>query len=99
MKQLLLAVCAFGLSAPALAGTTTFTGDTTGGPTFNRPVTNGNSAPTTLSLVGTDVAYGYKVFSVDTSGSYDFVLTGVTPAGWDTYLGCTQAASTPTARL
>ena len=59
-------------SATSMAGLLTVNGDTTGGPTFNRPIDNGNSAPNSLSGVGTAVRYEITAFHVNTSGSYSF---------------------------
>jgi len=54
-----------------------FVGDTTGGPTWNRPFTM-----TDLSGVGTAVPYAVDGFTVSADGSYDFLST----AGWDNFL-------------
>jgi hypothetical protein len=67
--------------SPALAGTTVFTGDTTGGPTYNRPL--GGRPPTTLSGVGTAVRYVVTPFTVSVSGNYNFLNSSV----HDSYLG------------
>lgn len=56
---------------PTLAATITYSGDTTSGPTFNRPVA-ATVPPTTLSAIGTAVAYNVFTFSVDLSGTYSF---------------------------
>ncbi len=68
---LALAVTA-GLSAPAHAVIFTFTGDTTNGPTFDRPL----ESLTGLSAIGTDVNYSVFSFTVDTAGAYTFLTTG-----------------------
>ena len=74
-------ILAAGLATtPALAGTTTFLGDTTGGPTFNRAL-QGNP-PTALSAVGTDVNYAVDAFTVTLDGTYSFLAT----AGYDNFL-------------
>ncbi len=70
-------------AVPAFAGTTIFTGDTTGGPTYNRAISNGVAPPTSLSGVGTAVRYVVTPFSVSQSGGYSFSNTG----NYDTYLG------------
>lgn len=57
-----------GALSTAHADTYTFTGDTTGAPVFNRPVTS-----TVLSSVGTAVSYDAFTFSVDASGAYSFL--------------------------
>ena len=83
MKILLaLALAATAMVAsPALAGTTVFTGDTTGGPTYNRPV-SGRPA-TILSGVGTAVRYVVTPFTVSLSGAYNFLNS----ARYDAFLG------------
>ncbi len=77
-------------SQPATPGSALYTAsDTTapasGSPTFNRPLANGNSAPTSLSGVGTAVFYDDHTFTVPTSGTYSIVSTCVAPANWDNY--------------
>ena len=62
-----------------------YNGTTVGGPTFNRPLANGNNAPTALSAVGTAVSYDVITFSIATSGAYTFLSLSVTPANWDNY--------------
>ncbi|WP_232366778.1 PEPxxWA-CTERM sorting domain-containing protein [Alteripontixanthobacter muriae] len=53
-------------------------GDTTGGPTWNRPVGSGPF----LSGTGTDVPYEATSFTVDTASSYAFAVT----SAFDNYL-------------
>lgn len=60
-----------GLTQSAQASIYTYTGDTTGGPTFNRPFENLSD----LSGVGTEVNYSAFTFTVDTSGEYSFLQT------------------------
>ena len=62
-----------------------YNGTTVGGPTFNRPVANGNSAPVVLSGVGTAVSYDAVMFTVASAGTYTFLSLSVTPANWDNY--------------
>ena len=62
-----------------------YSGSTVGGPTFNRPLANGNSAPTALSGVGTATSYDVVQFSIAASGTYTFLSTSVLPANWDNY--------------
>ncbi|MDQ6651285.1 MAG: PEP-CTERM sorting domain-containing protein [Acidobacteriota bacterium] len=69
----------------ALADTVTFTGTTAGGPTWHRPVANGNNPPTSLSGVGTAVPFSVTQLTVGTSGTYTFQCTATSPAGWDNY--------------
>lgn len=65
----------------AQAGVLTFTDTTVGGPTWNRPLTT-----TTLSGVGTNVAYDVTQFPVDQTGSYSVLSQSLVPAAWDNYL-------------
>ena len=78
------------LVAPAPATILTFTGDTTNGPRFNRPLEDLSA----LSLTGTNVAYDRFDFSVATSGLYTFTTTG----GFDTF-ALLYTAFDPTAPL
>ena len=59
-----------GALSTAHADTYTFSGDSTGAPVFNRPVTLSD-----LSSVGTAVGFEAFTFSVDTSGAYSFLST------------------------
>lgn len=54
----------------ASAGLLSINGDTTGGPTYNRPLAG--NPPTGLSAVGTAVRYQAFTISVDTSATYLF---------------------------
>jgi hypothetical protein len=80
--SLRLSLCAIGLALtaalPAAAATLSYTGDTTAAPTFSRPAVPGfeglNTPISSLSPIGTDVAYVSQLFSVDTTGSYN--ITG-----------------------
>ena len=65
-------------------------GDTTGGPTFNRPIGNGPN----LSNIGTNVAYEVTEFSVSASGAYTFNVNRLT-RGFDTYLFLYQGSFDP----
>lgn len=57
------------------AATLSYSGDTTNGPTFNRPAAPGfegvNNPIMSLSSIGTAVNYFSQSFSVDATGSYD----------------------------
>lgn len=82
MKRSNLAIAVAALAAAAgsaQAATYTYVGDTTGGPTYNRPVAG--IPPPDMSAVGTDVAYSTFTFSVDSAGSYAFLST----ATWDNF--------------
>jgi hypothetical protein len=83
------AMLAATVSTPALAGVIVINGDTTGGPTYNRPV--GGVPPGGLSGVGTAVRYAVNAFTVSVSGGYNFLNTG----SYDTYLGIHQTAFNP----
>ena len=75
-----LSLCAIGLTAVSSeAATLSYTGDTTGAPTFSRPAVPGfegvNNPISSLSPTGTAVAYFSQFFSVDTTGSYNITGT------------------------
>jgi len=92
----MLAIGLFGATL-AQAGTLTFTDTTVGGPTWNRPLST-----TTLSGVGTNVAYDVNRIRVDQTGNYTFFSQSLVPAGWDNYLvlyANAFAASSPLANL
>ena len=78
------AVSAASMFAAAPAAAQVFTGDTTGSPTFNRPAANGESAPTTLSGVGTAVPYDTLTFTVNVTGTYSLSLE---TSAFDAFLG------------
>lgn len=84
--------CAASLS---FAGVLTVAGDTTGGPTFHRPIANGNVAPVSLSFVGTAVHYAVTAFHVNNNASYLFVNT----SSYDNFLSIYQNAFNPAAGL
>jgi hypothetical protein len=96
-----LAIVLLVLSATAaLADTVTFTGTTTGGPTWNRPVANGNNPPTPPpSGVGTAVRYSITQLNVGTTGTYTFQSTATSPAGWDNYTFMYQNSFNPAAQF
>lgn len=79
-RAAIVAVAFFG-STMAQAGTLTFTDTTIGGPTWNRPLTL-----STLSVVGTNVAYDVTHIRVDQAGTYSFFSQSLIPAAWDNYL-------------
>jgi hypothetical protein len=60
---------------PARSASFSYSGDTTGAPTWNRPNDNGSLPPTSLSSFATATPYDVFKFTVDTSGSYTFVNT------------------------
>ncbi len=71
---------------PAMADTVFNNGDTTGGPTFNRP--NEGQPPTSLSSIGTAVRLRRARFTVSEAGLYTFTLTSPEFAtnGYDPFL-------------
>jgi PEP-CTERM motif len=77
------------VASPAFAGTTIFTGDTTGGPTYNRPIAG--IPPTVLSGVGTAVRYVVTPFTVTQSGAYNFFNA----TNYDSYLGIHAGSFNP----
>ncbi len=64
------AACCWAL--PAHAAIFTFTGNTTGGPTFTRPLEDLSG----LSAVGVGVSYSTFNFTVSAAGDYSFLTTG-----------------------
>jgi hypothetical protein len=75
------AVCALALTANlASAAVSLFNGDTTGGPTWNRPIAG--IPPTTLSGVGTAVRYEVFEFRVNNDSKYNFAVN----SSFDNYL-------------
>jgi len=73
----------------------TFLGDTTGQPTWNRPIPIVNP-PTVLSGIGTATPFISTQFNVGTTGSYDFLSTSVSPANWDNYTFLYEISFDPT---
>lgn len=96
-----LAIALLVLGATSVfADTVTFTGTTVGGPTWNRPVANGNSPPTPPpSGVGTAVRYSVTQITVGTTGTYTFQCTGTSPAGWDNYTFMYQNSFNPASQF
>jgi len=82
---LLLLALAF-TALPAMADTVFNVGDTTGGPSFNRP--NEGQPPTSLSSIGTAVRFRRARFTVSEAGLYTFTLTSPEFAtnGYDPFL-------------
>lgn len=81
MKFALGLVAGAFLASGAVAGTISIMGDTTGGPTWNRPL--GGFPPTPpASGVGTAVPFMVTQFTVTADGVYDFLST----ADYDNYL-------------
>ena len=69
----------------AILAPLTYNGTTVGSPTFNRPVANANSAPTSLSGIGTAVSYDVVQFTIAATGTYNFLSKSVLSANWDNY--------------
>jgi hypothetical protein len=93
MKSIIAGVFAAIVAISASASAQTFFGDTTGGPTFNRPFGTAQ-----LSGVGTNVAYEVNEFTISDSGSYTFNLNAQT-SGFDTYLLIYQNVFNPLNQL
>jgi hypothetical protein len=76
-----------------------YSATTVGGPTFDRPLANGNAVPTSLSGVGTAVSYSVFSFFVTTPGAYTFLSVATTPTAWDNYLVLYQNFLNPASPL
>ncbi|WP_218082869.1 PEP-CTERM sorting domain-containing protein [Anthocerotibacter panamensis] len=97
MKKLTLAVVFLSLSSLAQAATFTYTGDTTGGPTFTRPSADPDTAAIlpALSGLGRNDRFQSFVFTVDTPGVYNFTSAQT----FDGYLFFYQNSFSPTSPL
>ncbi len=93
-----LAVAAFAaVATPASAAVIySVTGDTTGGPVYNRPLQG--TPPTQVSGTGTSVAYNTFLFSPVATGSYTFLLTS-TSTSYDPFLVLYASPFTPASPL
>jgi len=98
-RLVLLGVALAFTSVTSLADTVMFMGNTTGGPTFNRPVDNGNNPPTSLSGVGTAVRYTITQLTVGTSGSYIFQSISANSNTYDNYTFLYQNSFNPASPL
>jgi hypothetical protein len=87
LSNIALVCTALFAASAAHAEIFTFTGDTTGAPTFNRAFADFSA----LSGTGTAAAYDEFVFTVDTAGAYTFLTTGV----FDTFTFLYQDAFDP----
>ena len=91
-----LAALILALVAGALqAGSITFSGDTTGQPTWNR--TTSGEPPTSLSGVGTAVPYQTWPFTVSAGGTY--VLEIIAAVYGDSFLSLYQTSFDPTSQF
>jgi len=88
---LLAAAALCGWALPAQAAIITVTGDTTGQPTFNRPLEDLSA----LSSVGIAVRYEAITFSTNVSGDYTFLTTGA----FDTFSILYNGSFEPTSAL
>ena len=86
-------------SASAAADVITANSTTVTGDRWNRPVQNGNNPPTVLSSVGTNVQFEVEELYVDAPGTYSFLSTATSPAGWDNYAFLYVNAFNPTTPL
>lgn len=95
MRKTALVGAVLALAGTALAGDLDYLGDTTGGPTFNRP-----TSLTALSSFATDVAWEAMEIGVSADGDYS-VLSDQTNFGllWDGYLLVYQDAFNPASPL
>ncbi len=85
------AICAVGWAAPAAAQTVSITGDTSGAPTFQRPVEDLSA----LSTIGTAAHYAVYALTAASSGLYGFTTTGA----FDTFALLYDSPFVPTAAL
>ena len=81
-----------GLTQAAKADIVTWTGDTTGAPTFDRPFVDFSD----LSPNGEGVAYTTHTFTVGSDGDYSLLLSGL---GFDTFLLLYQNSFDPNDQL
>lgn len=72
-RSLMAAAAIACICSTAQAGFYTYTGSTTGGPTFDRPLEDF----TELSAFGAGVSYSTLEFSVDVTGDYSFATLGL----------------------
>lgn len=81
------------LAGPVAAATTVFSGNTTGGQTYNRPLSG--RPPSSLSAVGTAVRFVVTPFNVTVSGNYNFNNTST----YDNFLGVYVGSFNPATPL
>ncbi|MGI4879168.1 MAG: PEPxxWA-CTERM sorting domain-containing protein [Janthinobacterium lividum] len=91
--KIALLACGIASSLPSLAGAVVVSGNTAGGPTYNRPL--GGTPPAALSSVGDAVNYEVTGFSVSAGGTYSVIAT----AAYDNFLGLYAGSFDPTAPL
>jgi hypothetical protein len=88
---LAFAMIATSWALPAAAAPFSIAGDTTGAPTFQRPVEDLSA----LSTIGTAAHYAVYAFTAATSGLYSFTTSGA----FDTFALLYDSAFVPTAAL
>ena len=93
MRTVLAAALFVGITSPALAAKVVLPGNTTGGPTYNRPVTTVNE-----STIGTAVRFQVTEFVVDADGTYILTLLNV-PLTYDPFLALYDGTFEPSAPL
>jgi hypothetical protein len=89
---LAVSVLFMGLTQTARADLVTWTGNTSGGPTFDRPFADFSD----FSPNGSQVAYRTHTFTVDMAGDYSMVATGL---AFDTFLFLYQNSFDPMSPL
>lgn len=94
MRMLLFSAAAAACLVAAPASAAEIVGDTTGNPTWNRPVGGGPG----LSGVGTATPYEAIPFTVDAAGNYVLALSALT-ANFDIYLHLYQNSFDPNNQL
>ncbi len=94
MRMLLFSAAAAACFVAAPANAAEIVTDTTGKPTWNRPILGGPA----LSLVGTATPYESIPFTVDAAGNYVLALSALT-ANYDTYLHLYQNSFDPNNQL
>ena len=96
LARFAIAAAALAAVAPAQASVFALNGDTTGGPTFNRPLDG--DPPAGLSGVGTAVHYSTVTFTVGAAGNYLFSMSSI-PPDYDPFLALYANSFDPSSPL